>query len=873
MRLWRRLWQRKRRDEEFAREIESYIDHEVEWNLARGMDHSSARDAAKRKFGNRTSVREEQYVMNSIGWVEAIGRDLHHAARVLRRGPWFTLAAVMAIALGMGAYTAVFSVVNAVLLRPLPYSQPDRLYAVESQNLKRGATDKVTGADFRDWQARSHVFEGMAAYWDEAHTITGTGRTETLMGWDFTPNLFQLLGTPPLLGRTFTAEEGQRGNDRVAVLSYGLWQRRFSGDPNVVGAAIRLDGQSYTIVGVMPAAFAHPDSRTEIWTPLVLDPGLLDNRRLHALHIIARARPGVSRAMVQREMDEIAKGLAQERPDSNALWGVQVHPIRELYSGGIKTALIVLQIAVLFTLLISCANVANLLLARATARDREIAIRLAIGAGRSHLFRQFLAEGLLLAALGTIVGLALALWSSRILPALFNAQLNGLVLPKNASGWIDPTVIVGTFAIAAVIALIFALTPFARSFGKMNQSLQAGGRGSTGDRRTLLFRNMLMVGQIGFSLVLLAGTGLLLRSLLKLQERPFGFRTDRVLTVMLPALAAPNSSMDQTTTVLEQIESQVRSIPGIQSVALINTIPLSGANARRHYRLPEQPQAAAELAEFRIATPDYFRTMGIPLRNGRYFDRMDRMNRPGVVIVNEMLAHRLWPHENPVGKSLIVPDLATPEIREVIGVVGDTRHHGLDTDPVPEIYRPAYQAPWPFFGLVVQSSVISSDVQQKVTDAIAAVGKDLPIGDIRTMEQLAGESIAVRRSSMILMAVFAAVSLLIASFGIYSVIVYAVAQRAKEMGIRMALGATPRDVLSEVLQAGIHVALAGLCLGLALSFALTRFLEGLLFGVAASDPLTLVSVSALILAVAVLATLAPAIAAARLNPATTLRFE
>jgi len=873
---WRRFFERRSRDEDLSNEINSYIEHEVEWNLARGMDNESARNAALRKLGNRAFIREEIYRMNSVGWVEAIWRDLHHAGRVLRRSPLFTLAATLAVALGIGASAAVFSVVNAVLLRPLPYREPDRLYAVESINLKRGDRDKVTGADFRDWRARNRVFQDMACYWDESHTITGTDKTESLIGWEVTPNLFPLLGTPPLLGRTFTADDVQRGNRNVVVLSYGLWQRRFSGNPNIVGHTVQLDANSYTILGVMPAAFAHPDSRTEIWTPFPYSPDTMDDRRLHVLRVIGRVRTGVSGAQARREMAGIGKQLAQERPESNALWGAEVRPIRDLYSGAIKTPLVVLQIAVLFTLLISCANVANLLLARATARDKEVALRLAIGAGRGRLFRQFLAEGAVIAVLGAGVGLMLAMWSVQVLPALFDAQLRRLVLPRDTWGWIDSTVIAWTLGVAAAISLAFAVTPLLRGFGDINESLQGGSRGSTGSGRTLRLRNVLAIGQIAFSLVLLSGAGLLIRSFLRLQERPLGFRTDHVLTIFLSSIAPRDAGADQITPILEQIEERVRSVPGVQSVGFISTLPLSGNNARRRYRLPgraEAPNIETELAEFRLATPDYFQTLGIPLRSGRYFDRRDRAGAPGVVIVNETLARRLWPDEDPVGKTLIVPDMFTPEMREVIGVVGDTRHNGLETDPVGEIYRPAYQASWPFLSLTVRTLANPLSQSKSVTDAIAAVRKDIPIGGVRTMEQLAAETTAMRRSSTILLAVFAAISLLIASFGIYSVIAYAVAQRAKEMGIRMALGASPGDVLKQMLQAGALLGLVGIGVGLAFSLGLTRFLGNLLFGVTPSDPVTLTSVSALVLAVAVFATSAPAMAAARLDPAITLRSE
>jgi predicted permease len=873
---WRRFFERRRRYEDLSNEINSYIEHEIERNLAHGMDDESAQNAAQRKLGSRTLVQEEVYRMNSVSWIEAIGRDLHHAGRVLRRSPWFTVAATLAVALGIGANTTVFSVVNAVLLRPLPYREPDRLYAVESVNLKRGGRDKVTGADFRDWRARNRVFQDTACYWDESHTITGTDKTETLIGWEVTPNLFPLLGTPPLLGRTFTADDVQRGNQNVVVLSHGLWQRRFGGEPNIVGQAVQLDANSYTILGVMPAGFAHPDSRTEIWTPFPYSPDTMDDRRLHVLRVIGRVRPGVSGAQARREMEGIGKQLAQERPESNAMWGVEVRPIRDLYSGGIKTALVVLQIAVLFTLLISCANVANLLLARATARDREVAVRLALGAGRGRLFRQFLAEGVLIAVLGAAAGLMLAVWSVQVLPTLFDAQLRRLVLPKDTWGWIDSTVIAWILGVAAAISLAFAVTPLLRGFGDLNESLQAGSRGSTGSGKILRLRNVLAVSQIAFSLVLLSGAGLLIRSFLRLQERPLGFRTDHVLTVFVSSIAPRDASANQVTAILEQIEERVRSVPGVQSVGFISTLPLSGNNARRRYRLPgqaEAPNIETELAEFRLATPDYFQALGIPLRKGRYFNRRDRAGAPGVVIVNQTLARRLWPNENPLGKSLIVPDMVTPETREVIGVVGDTRHNGLETDPVGEIYRPAYQASWPFFSLAVGTSANPLSQAKSVTDAIAAVRKDIPIGGVRTMEQLAAETIAMRRSSMILLAVFAAVSLLIASFGIYSVIAYAVAQRAKEMGIRMALGASPGDVLKQTLQAGALLGLVGVGVGLALSFALTRFLGKLLYGVTPSDPMTLASVSALVLAVAVFATLAPAMAAARLDPSITLRSD
>ena len=801
--------------------------------------------------------------------------DFRYANRLLRKNPGFTTAAVLTLALGIGANTAIFSVLHAVLLRALPYREPDRLVAAWQMNLERQQRDKVTCGDYSDWKERNHVFEDMAYSMDEPYTLTGMGSPLSVAGFQFSTNLFSLLGAQPFLGRTFLPEDGQPGKDRVVVLSHRLWEKLFGSDREVVGRSVQLNGNVYRIIGVMPAEFAHPGTFVDLWTPLLLPTDWLHSRRLHLLHVVARLRAGVSPAQAQRELELLAAELAQQYPDTNKRWSVQLQPIRHLYTGNLRQALWVLQVSVLFMLVIACANVANMLLAQASTREREVAIRLALGAGRRHLFSQFLTQGLILASLGASGGLLLAFWGVQLLPQLFSTQLARIPLPAHASDWIVWPVLIFTLSMAVVAGAIFGLVPALRAPALPQETLQAPVRGFTRHVSCFRLRGSLIICQVALSLMLLVGSGLLIRSFLRLQEQALGFQTKRVLACFL--LLAPNRypSGIATTSFLEDVLARLSAAPGVESVGAISTLPLSGNDARRPFIVPGQPEQPGQqnIAQFRLVTPDYFRAMRIPLRRGRLFDSRDRKGAAEVIIVSQKLADRLWPNENPIGKGLLVPDGLTPELRQVVGVVGDVRHDGLAEEAPIEIYRPFYQAYWPFFTLVVRSSIDPMQLANAVRQAVSSVDKDQPVQSIRTMDELAADSVALRRASMVLVATFAWIALLLAALGIYSVMSYAVAQRTQEIGLRMALGAQPSDVLKLVTGEAMLLALMGIGLGLVGAFLLTRFLVSLLYSVQPTDPTTFAAVSMMLTAVALLASYIPAWRATKVDPVEALRCE
>jgi predicted permease len=801
--------------------------------------------------------------------------DFRYAIRMLRKNPGFTAAAVVTLALGIGANTAIFSVLHAVLLRALPYRDADRLVAVWQMNLERQQRDKVTCGDYSDWKNRNHVFEDMAYSMDEPYTLTGVGSPQSVVGYQFSTNLFSLLGAQPILGRAFLPEEGQPGKDHVVVLSYRLWQKVFASDREVVGRSVQLNGDVYTIIGVMPAEFAHPGTFVDLWTPLLVPTDWFQSRQLHLLHVVARLRTRVGLAQAQKEMETLAGELAQQYPETNRHWSARVAPIRDLYTGNLRQALWILQASVLLMLVIACANVANMLLAQANTREREVAIRLALGARRGHLFSQFLTQGLLLASLGAAGGLLLAFWGVQVLPRLFSAQLAGIPLPAEPGDWIDGPVLIFTLSVAVAAGALFGLVPALRAPLLPQDALKAGVRGFSRRTRSFCLGSLLIVCQVALSLMLLVGSGLLIRSFLRLQEQTFGFQTDRVLASFL--LLARNRYPDlvATSTFLEQVLAHLQRLPGVDSAGAISTLPLSGNDARRPFTVPGQsePTSQQNISQFRLVTPDYFRAMRIPVRRGRLFEERDRKGTAEVAIINERLARRLWPNEDPVGKTILVPDMLEPEPRQIVGVVGDVRHYGLAEEPPIEIYRPAYQAYWPFFTLVVRGSLDPMQLANSVRQAVWSVDKDQPIDAVRTMEQLAGDSVALPRASMVLLAIFAGVAVLLAALGIYSVMSYTVTQRTQEIGLRMALGARRGDVLRLVAGEAMLIALIGVGLGLTGAWLLTRFLASLLYGVRPTDPATFVAVSALLAAVALFASYIPARRATHVDPMVALRYE
>ena len=789
-----------------------------------------------------------------------------------RRNPWFAVTAVLTLALGLGAAVSIFTVVNRVLLAPLPYPHADRLVWISTWNAERGQYSKSSGFDFQVWKERSDTFAGVEAYWDRPYTITGTPRPEGLAGWQFTAGLFSLLGTPPAAGRTFLPDEGQPGRDAVVVLSDDLWRRRFDARSTIVGDSIELDGRAHTIVGVMPPTFAHPYPNAQMWTPVELSSAALANRKQRPYRVVARLRDGVSRERAEVELRAIAERLAREHPDTHEGFSVAVRPLRDFYVGDTRPLLWVLQGTACVLLLIAVSNVASLLLVRDASRQRETAVRLALGASRLHLIRQHLAEGLALAGCGGAGGLLLALWGTQLLPRLLDTRLRTTALPDTVAGWIDARVLIATAITVVVVGVMFGVTPLLRRTNRLSGALHSASRGATGDRRTQLQRQAIVTAQIALSVLLLVGAGLLIRSFSRLQQRSFGFETNGVVTAQLLLPRDRYASAQQSGAFLDQLVANVSALPSVASAAAVNTLALTGSNALRPHGLPGQPPQE-RFAEFRIVTSDYFATMAIPIRRGRVFDTRDRSGSEPVIVVNETAARRLWPGVDPVGQTLMVPDFMKLEPRQVIGVVGDTRHHDLARDPEPEIYRPASQAYWPFFGLVVRTRSTTEGFERALRDAAARADAAVPVSAVQPLAALADTTWAWRRSSMLLLVGFAAAACLLAFVGVYGLMAFGVAERSREIGVRVALGARPSDVARSILAQAAALTGVGTAVGLALAGLVGSVLGTLLFGVTSLDPPTFVGVAIVCAGAGLLASALPAMTAARVDPTAALKGD
>ncbi|HUJ21038.1 MAG TPA: ABC transporter permease [Bryobacteraceae bacterium] len=873
----RKLWflfRRRRLDRDLAEEMEQHLEMRAQKLIAAGEPPEEARYRARREFGNSVALRETS--RDVWGWcsVERLLQDLRYAIRLMRRSPGFTAVAVISLTLGIGGNTAIFSLVNAVLLRPLPYREPERLVAVWEWNIRERHINTVADANFADWKARNRVFEDLGYSWDEGYTFTGSDNPEAVAGYTFSCNIFPMLGAKPLLGRTFLPAECQPGRDHVVLLSFAVWQRRFGADRAIVGRSIQLNRTPYVVIGVMPPEFAHPSSRTALWTPLALSPDAFADRKDHAFRVLARLKPGISLARAQSEMDAIARQLAVEHPDTNTGMGVQLWPIRDFYLGNVKTALVVLQAAVFLMLLIACVNIANLLVARTSAREREVAVRLALGAGRGRLFRQFLTEGVLLALVGGVAGIAAAYWGVSALASLLPPGF-AEVDTSRPQAWLNVPVMLFGLLLATISGVVFGLAPVYRSSASPGEGLRAGGRAFSDSRAKMRLRSALVVAQIALSLMLLIGAGLLTRSFLRLQARDFGFRTGHVLTLQL--LGRSSGFRDSMmagflAAVLERIEA----LPGVEAAGAINAPPLTGMSAHRNFTIPGRPEVPfgqQTTAGFHVVTPHYFQAMGIRLLRGRYFDQRDRAGAPGVAIINETTARRFFPRENPVGSRITVADGDSPETREIVGVVGDTRHEQLADEPAPEIYRPFGQADWPFAGIAVRTSGDPLALAAAVRRAIWSADKEQPIDQVTTLDQRAADSVAPRRANTILLGLFAAIALLLSAIGIYGVMAYSVSRRVHEIGIRVALGAHGRDVLAMMLRQAGLLTLTGTVIGWLGAASATRLMGSLLVDISATDPVTFAAISVLLSAVAVLAAWLPAWRASRIAPLEALRDE
>ncbi len=797
---------------------------------------------------------------------------LNTTLRGLRRTPWFAATAILTVALGIGATASIFSVVNRVLLAPLPFRDPDRLVWIATLNAERGQYSKSSGYDFNAWKQRTEIFAAVEAYWDRPYTVTGTNHPEGLAGWQFTPGLFATLGAPAAMGRTFGPEDGEAGRDNVVVLSDRLWRRRFDARADVVGTTVELDGRSYVIAGVMPPTFTHPYPLAQLWTPAALSTPALDDRKQRSYRVMARLRDGVTRERAETELRAIAERLAREHPDTHRGFSVAVRPLRDFYVGDARQLLWVLQGTAFVLLLVAVSNVAGLVFVRETGRRQEAAVRLALGASRLDLFRQHLAEGLTLAGAGALGGLVIATWGTRILPQLLATRLQGAMRPDSLAGWIDARVLLATACTTIAVGVLFGVTPLLRRADGLSVALRASGRGAPGDRQARLVRQVIVTAQIALSVLLLVGAGLLVRSFARLHNRSFGFQTSNIVTAQLLLPRDRYGTTEQSGAFLDQLVTTVAALPGVESAAAVNTLPLTGFNALRPHNLPGQP-VQERLAEFRIVTPAYFETMAIHVRRGRVFDGSDRSGSPGVIVVNETAASRLWPGADAVGRTLMVPDFGAFSPREVIGVVADTRHHDLAKDPEPEIYRPAAQAYWPFFGLVVRTHSTAEGLERSLRDAAARVDATVPISAVQSLAALADTTWAWRRSSMALLAALAAAACVLAFVGVYGVMAFGVTERSREIGVRVALGARPVDVARTILAQGAWLTGAGITIGLVLAGLAGGVLGALLFGVTPLDPPTFLVVAIITGAAGLLATAMPAVTAMRINPTAALKGE
>jgi putative ABC transport system permease protein len=799
---------------------------------------------------------------------------------MLLKRPGFTVIAILALALGIGANTAIFSVVNGVLLRPLPYEDPDRLVRI-SEWSQQVPGMSVSYLNLKDWREQNTVFTAIGATRFNSYNLTGVDEPERLQGRDISANFFDVLGVKPAMGRNFLPEEDRANANPTCILSYGLWQRRFGADPKIIGRVLTLNSESYTVIGVMPKNYRF-GSPTDVFVPMGLREAgeMLNQRDNHpGIYAYARLKPGVTFEQAEVEMKSIAQRLGQAYPKENAGNSVTLIPLREYFVGDIRPSLLILLGAVGFVLLIACANVANLLLARATSRMREIAIRTALGAGRLRIIRQLLTESVLLALLGAGVGLLLALWG---IDVLRTASIDAI--PTTAEIKLDTSVFIFTLAVSVLTGVICGLAPALQtSKPDLNEALKEGGRTGTAGAARHRIRNLLVVSEVALSLILLIGSGLLIKSFLRLRETETGFNPDNLLTMQL-SYAAGRDEGRKVANFFAQVEERIKTLPGVESVAISTGVPLLGASETSFAiegRPPAEP-GKRPMTVIYITTPDYLRAMGIRLLRGRFFTPQDTQTSPLVAVIDEEFARLHFPNEDPIGKYIEGSKEENIPHLEIVGVVSHVKNYGLDTPgPVQsELYYAWNQAPDKFLplmadrmSLLIRTSSDPSALTPAVRREVQAIDASQPVFNVNTMEQVLADSLASQRLSMLLLSIFASVALILAAVGIYGVLSYTVVQRTHEIGIRMALGARVQDVFKLVVGQAMTMVLIGIGLGLVGAFAITRVMASLLYGVSATDPLTFGLVSLLLAAIALIACLIPARRATKVDPMVALRYE
>ncbi len=799
-----------------------------------------------------------------------IWQDFRYTLRALAKNKGFASVALLTLALGMGATTAIFSVVNAVLLKPLTFAQPERLIKLEERH-PDWASPEFTYANFADIAKNTRTMEKLAAYRPWLFTLSGDGEPENVDGYRVSAEFFTVLGVSPQLGRTFLPEENRPGSGDVAVLSNGLWKRRFGSDPNIIGKTCKINGNPSRIVGVMPATFRFPED-SALWTPLALDDTLLTNRRAHLYTVIGRVKPQATLAQARSEAQILAKTIDEENKGIDPNWTAYPSPFQERLVAAVRLPILLLFCAVGFVLLITCANIANLLLAREVARSKEIGVRIALGAGKGRILGQLLTESIVLAFIGSGLGLLVANFALRAI-----IQLSPGDVPRLQDVSIDWHVLGFTLLVTALAGVLFGVAPALQAFKvDLQNSLRESRRTSLGAAQ-LRLRSALVISEIALALVLLAGTGLLTNSFVRLLRVPLGFNPKNVLTLQLFLPEATESAADtRSAQTLSAILEKVRTVPGVHFASVVNSLPIAGGVGTDFAivgRPPVKPEDEPS-ADIRVIDAAYLRTMQIPLLRGREFSERDSAAAPKAMLINQTMADKFWPGQDPVGSRVTMLDWGPPLTGEVVGLVGDVKPNGPQEPVGSMIYWPYPQFPSLFNYLVVRTmSADPLSVLAGIKGQVRAVNPEQPVSQIRTMEQVLGESLAQRRFSLTLIAIFAGLSVLLAAIGVAGVMAFLVAQRTQEMGIRMALGAQRADVFGLVLRQGMRMTFFGLLIGLAGAFGLTRLLAGMLYGVKPGDPLTFALVSAFLIGVALLACWLPARSATRVDPMIALRYE
>ena len=864
----------RRKQKDFAAEIEAHIAIEADRLRQEGLSATEAETAARLKFGNVLQTEEHFYESRHILWFEDLRKDLLYAIRTVRQSPMYAATVILTLALGIGATAAIFSVTDAALIRPLPLPEAQRL--VNLYERWQGSLDSLAPADYLDYRREAKSFEGLAAYRQEPLNLGGENRPERVLGAVVTPNFFAVMGVPPELGRTLNPLQDKPGGPRTVVLSYSLWKRRYAGSPGVIGQAISVDGEPRVVVGIMPRYFTFPGN-ADLWAaarfpapehPLrpLIDPSA--SRSSHYFDIIGRLNPGVTMRQAQGEAEVIARRLTEQYKDKEEGDHPQLVSLRDDLVGNTRPVILILLAAVAVLFLIACANVTNIVLARGAIRQKEIAIRASLGAGRSRLIRQLIVESLLLSLVGAVLGLTGTRYALRSLEALLPAD----VLPPGGLQ-IDFHLIMFVVGVSVLSTILFGLFPAIQSAKiDLNSALKEGLRASTGGARMNRSRKILVVTQIALSAILLIGAGLLIRSFDRLLSAPQGFSPDHVLSLQLSLPPAQYGKPADRNLFATELLQRICSLAGVRFAAVTSRLPLNPGGSRRSIEIKGRPSApGGDISPYYLTiSPDYFRTLHISILEGRVFTDRDTANAPGAVIVNASMARHFWPKESAIGKYIKVDRL---DWSPVVGVVADVAQQGLDQTPRPAMYVPYAQDPWPALALVIRTAMDPKSTASSAIAAVHQVDKEQAVYNVRTMREVIASSVQTRRFRTVLLSLFASLALILAAVGIYGVMAYAVAQRGHEMGIRLALGAQPNQLQFLVIGEGLQLTAYGIAAGLMASWGLTRFLSGILYGVQSTDALTFTATVLFLLITAFLASYLPARRAMKADPADILRAQ